>query len=226
MYMDQRYIRNLNALTEEDCKLLQTKKICVVGCGGLGGYIIELLLRIGVGKITAIDGDIFEESNLNRQLFSDETVLGIKKTEVATIRATKVNSRVKFEGIQTFLTKENSQDLIKGHDVVIDALDNIESRKILANTCDSCGVPMIHGAINGWVAQVTVLMPGSGLIDKLYSESAKIKDKSSLAFTPALCASLQVSEAVKILANKGTTLVGKLLYADMLNMEFEVIDLK
>lgn len=77
--MDARYARNIPALSEEDCALLQTKKACIVGCGGLGGHLIELLSRIGIGAIRAVDGDVFEESNLNRQLPSSVDVLGEKK---------------------------------------------------------------------------------------------------------------------------------------------------
>lgn len=68
--MDERYIRNLGALTEEEYALLRSKTVFVAGCGGLGGYLIEMLLRIGVGEIRAADGDVFEASNLNRQLLS------------------------------------------------------------------------------------------------------------------------------------------------------------
>ena len=66
--MDERYVRNLGALSERECNLLRTKTVFVAGCGGLGGYLIEMLLRLGVGTIRAADGDAFEASNLNRQL--------------------------------------------------------------------------------------------------------------------------------------------------------------
>lgn len=221
----QRYIRNLNALSEEECRLLLQKDICVVGCGGLGGYIIELLLRIGVRKITAADGDVFEASNLNRQLLSNETVIGENKAKTAFLHAKTVNSDVEFVYHDTFFSESSSKDLIAGHDLVFDALDNIESRRILAKACDAEGIPLVHGAICGWMAQVSVLMPGSGLIDKLYPESAKIKDKTSLSFSPSLCASLQVSEGVKVLTGKGENLSGSVLYADLLNLEFEIIGL-
>ena len=68
--MDERYIRNVPALTEEECTRLRQKRICVVGCGGLGGFIIEFLSRVGVGYIRCIDGDVFDKTNLNRQILS------------------------------------------------------------------------------------------------------------------------------------------------------------
>ncbi len=66
--MNERYIRNIPALTEHECALLQQKTVAVVGCGGLGGHLVELMARIGVGELVVIDGDCFEISNLNRQL--------------------------------------------------------------------------------------------------------------------------------------------------------------
>ena len=72
--MENRYKRNIGALTIEEHEKLKQFKVCVVGCGGLGGYIIEMLGRIGVGNITAIDGDVFDESNLNRQILSKKII--------------------------------------------------------------------------------------------------------------------------------------------------------
>ena len=79
--MEPRYARNIPALTEEECALLRQKRVLVVGCGGLGGHIIDQLCRIGVGIIRAVDGDVFEPTNLNRQLLSDVLRLGISKAK-------------------------------------------------------------------------------------------------------------------------------------------------
>lgn len=78
-----RYSRNIATLSIEENESLSKRKVCVIGCGGLGGYIIEMLGRLGVGHITAVDGDVFEESNLNRQILSDVEVLGVKKALIA-----------------------------------------------------------------------------------------------------------------------------------------------
>ena len=85
--MEERYIRNLGALTEQECARLRTKTVFVAGCGGLGGYLIEMLLRLGVGAIRAADGDVFEASNLNRQLLSSTRNLGRSKAAAAANRA-------------------------------------------------------------------------------------------------------------------------------------------
>ena len=106
--MEERYIRNLGALTEKECTLLHTKTVFVAGCGGLGGYLIEMLLRLGVGTIRAADGDTFEASNMNRQLLSSPSSLGQPKAEAAAARAALVNPDVRFVPIPEFVTEENA----------------------------------------------------------------------------------------------------------------------
>ena len=81
--MEPRYERNIPALTEAECALLQQKRVLVVGCGGLGGHIIDQLARIGVGFLRVVDGDVFESSNLNRQLLSEAALLGVSKAKAA-----------------------------------------------------------------------------------------------------------------------------------------------
>ena len=86
-----RYSRNIPALSKAECATLQTKTVAVIGCGGLGGYLIEFLARIGVGTIRCIDGDMFEESNLNRQLLSSVSLLGAGKASTAASRIRSVS---------------------------------------------------------------------------------------------------------------------------------------
>ncbi|MBP8653810.1 MAG: ThiF family adenylyltransferase, partial [Proteocatella sp.] len=86
-----RYSRNMEMLTLEENISLRSKKIAVIGCGGLGGYIIEMLARLGVGTLAVADGDVFEESNLNRQLLSDTGVIGKNKALQAKIRISTIN---------------------------------------------------------------------------------------------------------------------------------------
>ena len=220
--MDARYERNIPALTREECALLQTKKVVVIGCGGLGGHIIDQLARIGVGAIRAVDGDVFEPSNLNRQLLSQMSVLGRSKAHVAAEHIARINPHVKAEGIWTFLNEGNVHKLLSDCDIAVDALDNIPSRKILARACKEAGIPYVYGAIQGWVAQAAISMPGDGLIDKLFPPHVSIRDKSVLSFTPALCASMQSALCVKLLVGRPVE-TGTLYYFDLLNQEFETI---
>lgn len=220
--MDARYERNIPALTEEECLALQNKRALVVGCGGLGGHIIDMLARIGVGSFRVVDGDVFEISNLNRQLLSEVPLLGIKKAKAAADRIARVNPQIQVEAVEDFLTEANVLDLIAGCDVVLDALDNIPARKLLAEACTKAGIPYVYGAISGWVAQAAVSMPGDGLIEMLFPEEIEIRDKSVLSFTPALCAAMQTSLCVKLLTGRPVA-AGTVYYFDLLNQEFETI---
>ena len=222
--MQQRYSRNIPALTEEECLLLKDKRVLVVGCGGLGGHIIDQLARVGMGHLRVVDGDVFEPSNLNRQLLSRVDLLGSGKANAAAERIAQVNPEVDIEAVEEFLTEENASALIKGCDVVMDALDNIPSRKILAEACEEAGLPYVYGAIQGWVAQAAVSLPGDRLIDTLYPQEIQIQDKSVLSFTPALCASMQTALCVKLLTGRPVE-TGTVYYFDLLNQEFEIIPL-
>lgn len=220
--MDPRYERNIPALTEEECVLLRKKRVLVVGCGGLGGHIIDQLARIGVGFLRVVDGDVFESSNLNRQLLSEVALLGVSKAKAAAGHIARVNPDTEVEAVEGFLTESNAEALLAGCDVVMDALDNIQSRKILAAACKQAKTPYVYGAIQGWVVQAAVSMPGDHLIDTLYPEEIEIRDKSVLSFTPALCASMQAALCVKLLTDRDVE-TGKIYYFDLLNQEFETI---
>ena len=220
--MDGRYVRNLPALTEEECLLLRKKRVLVVGCGGLGGHILDQLARIGIGSLRVVDGDVFEETNLNRQLLSSVPLLGVCKAKAAAEHVTRVNPEITVEAVEAFLTEENAAELVEGCDMVLDALDNIPSRKILASACENAGIPYVYGAIQGWVAQAALSMPGDQLMEVLYPEEIEISDKSVLSFTPALCASLQTSLGVKFLVGKPVD-TGTVYYFDLLNLELETI---
>ena len=222
--MEARYIRNIPALTEREMTLLRSKRVLIVGCGGLGGHLIEQLARIGIGSIRAVDGDVFEESNLNRQLLSEMPLLGVSKAEAAADKVRRVNPQVICEPVTEFLSVENAADLLAGCDAVLDGLDNIQSRKILACACEKAGIPYIYGAISGWVAQAAVSLPGDHLMDILYPEETVLTDKSVLSFTPALCASMQVSLCVKLLTGRPVE-TGTVYHFDLLNQEFETIPL-
>ena len=216
--MEERYIRNLGALSEAECAMLREKTVLVAGCGGLGGYLIEMLLRLGVGEIRAADGDRFEASNLNRQLLSAPGLLGREKAEVAAERAAAVNPDVRFVAVPEFVTEKNVGGLVRGCDAVLDALDNIASRRMLAQACSAAGVPLIHGAICGWSAQAAVVLPGDDLIEQIYPEGAALKSKASLSFTPPFCAALQTALCARLLTGREVE-TGRLYVADLLDME-------
>lgn len=226
--MKKRYARNMQTLTPEENARLRAFRVCVIGCGGLGGYVIEYLGRLGIGRITAVDGDTFEETNLNRQILSDETVIGQSKAKTAKERMKKVNSEVEVFAVQAFLDEKNAEEIIKGHDVVVDALDNIDARLILEKACEKQGIPFIHGAIGGWYGQVSVVLPGTKTLEKLYPRNDAKGMEVTLgnpSFTPAIIAGIQASETLKLLLGKEGALAGKLLTIDLLSHDYEVFEI-
>lgn len=222
--MLERFERNIPALTEKECDLLREKRVAVIGCGGLGGYLVELMARLGVGHIRLVDGDFFTLSNLNRQLLSTPAKLGVSKAEAAAERVKELDGDIHAEAFPIFLDESNAFEIVSGCDAVLDGLDNIDSRRILAAACEKAGVPLVHGAIAGWTAQAAVSMPGDNLVSLLYPEGTLIKDKSALSFTPAFCAAVQASLCARLLVGREVC-PGRLYYFDLLDMELESVDM-
>ncbi|ABY92673.1 HesA/MoeB/ThiF family protein [Thermoanaerobacter sp. CM-CNRG TB177] len=221
-----RYDRNMNMLSKEENEKLKDFRVCVLGCGGLGGYAIEMLGRLGIGYITAVDKDVFEETNLNRQILSDMNSLGKSKALMAVERMKLVNPEVFVNAIVDEFNFENGKDIIKGHDIVIDALDNIEGKLTLQDICEELGIPFVHGAIAGWYGQVTTVFPGDKTLKFLYKKEMRKgieKELGNPSFTPALVASIQVSEALKVLIGRGEVLRRKVLFINTFEQEYEII---
>lgn len=224
----ERYKRNIPAITKADQESLKEKSVAVVGCGGLGGFVIEALARLGVGSLRLIDADSFSESNLNRQLYATKKNIGKSKAKAAKKRIRKINSDVKAEAFEELITKENATEFLSGCDLCIDALDNIEGRLILEDACSELGIYLIHGAIEGWNAQISCVAPGSGTIKKLYGQvdlNEKQPAPSVLSFTAEFAASLEAAEAVKVLTGYGEKLENRLLIADLKIGDFEYVQI-
>ena len=217
--MKARYERIIGALSDAELKTIQSRNVFIAGCGGLGGYLLEYLARLGVGKIRIADGDVFETSNLNRQLLSAPGLLGTRKVDAAAARIRLINPDVSLEAVPEFLTAENAARLLDGCDLALDALDNAEARCILSDGCAHAGIPWVHGAIQGWIAQAAVSTPGDGLMEKLYPSDGS-ENKASLPFTPALCAAMQASLCTQLLAGRKVE-SGRIWCFDLLNMELE-----
>jgi len=225
----ERYKRNIGTITEEESELLSRKKVCVVGCGGLGGYVIESLGRIGVGHITAIDFDVFEESNLNRQIVSEVPLLGKSKAVSASERMGRVNPLVTVRPVVERVTAENAADLLSGHDVIVDAVDSLPVRRLLQETAEKLGLPLVHGAIGGWYGHVCVILPGDRTLDRLYNPGTEKGVEAVMGtpgFTPAVIGSIEACEAVKLLIGRGKPLRNRVLNVDLLYDDFVILELK
>jgi len=216
----ERYLRNQDAISEEEQATLAAKRVLVVGCGGLGGMVIECLARIGVGHLRVVDGDLFEASNLNRQLLSSNMNLGRPKTLAAKQRVMAVNPLVEVDAVQAELKAENAAQLLKDCDVAVDCLDNVPDRLLLQQAAKTAGVPLVHGAVAGWNGRICVIQPSEDLLNLLYPEAEELQGEElqmgTLAFTAALTASWQAAETVKLLLGK-PGLQGEILEVDLLS---------
>lgn len=224
-----RYSRNKNLMSDDEIILLSQKKVCVLGLGGLGGYIVEMLSRIGVGSLTLVDGDVFDETNLNRQLFSSMNNLGSSKALEAEKRVRGINPLTKVIPVYEFVDSSNAMKIIANHDVIVDALDSIDLRKSIARACTELNLPLVHGAIAGWYGQVATIYPNDTTLDILYPKDIKRgieKELGNPSFTPALVASIQVSEVIKLLLNRGDLLRNSFMMIDLYTNDIEVIKTK
>lgn len=222
----ERHSRNIPSLSEEDMDRLAKSRVLVVGCGGLGGNIIEYLARAGIGAMTVVDGDSFEESNLNRQILSTSENIGEKKALAAAERVKAIDPEIDVLPVCEFFTKENASALMANADLVVDALDNAASRLELEDAAADAGLAIVHGAICGWDLQAMLVPPGSGLLHQLYSNDYKPASKTSLPVTPATCASIEASIAIQYLCRHETALDGCLLVGSLSDMSFDIISFK
>ncbi len=205
----KRYERNYKTISHEDQEKLAESSIAIVGCGGLGGTM----------------ADIFEESNLNRQLFSTENNIGEKKVEAARKRLKAVNSEVKLTLFDKWFNKDNAENLFSGADLVLDALDSINRRVELESACNDLNIPLVYAGIAGWFGMLGVSLPGDYSVSKVFKEGeidkGVEKEWGNPAFTPWVLSSLAVAEAVKIIVDREPSLRNSWLQIDLLYMEFE-----
>jgi len=224
-----RYQRNRRMLSTAQQLQLFRSRVAVVGCGGLGGYILEQLARLGVGNIVAIDPDVFEENNLNRQLLSSPGKLGLPKAEVAVERIAEINPALTVQPVKEFFSRANGRELLAGVDCVVDAVDNVPARLDLEAVCSELNLPLVHGAIAGWYGHVATIWPGENTLQKIYRHWTGGKgveqQLGNPSFTPALAASLEVAEACKILLGQGALLRNRKLSFNLLDMEVDEIPL-
>lgn len=221
---DIRYLKN-GIFEDSEQEMLKAKKVAVIGCGGLGGYVIEMLARLGIGHLVLCDYDVFDESNLNRQIMSTESNVGNNKAFEAAKRVLEINHHVRMTVHDEKCTNRNGRGIIEGCDVVIDALDTPSEKIMLESLCEEMNLPLVHGAISGWLGQVAVVFPGERVLRKVYEGKLNCdEDYGNPSFTPALVASLQVSEAIKVLLGRGEVMSNKMTLIDLYFNEIKAVE--
>jgi len=227
----ERYCRNLKTITPLEQKLLGKSRVAVIGLGGLGGGVIEMLARIGVGSLFLMDADSFDTSNLNRQILSTEALVGSSKAEAAEQRVKAINSTIAVTACHKFLDNNNIDEIVKNRDLVIDCLDSIDTRFLLEKGCKRAGVPMVSAAIAGTLGQVMTIFPEDRGLELIYGKEDSKRaegaenEMGNLSFCALFVAALQASEGVKVLINRGKLLRNRLLIADLMTLSFDIIEL-
>ena len=229
--LPERYIRNRNIIsTEEQIRLLDST-VSVVGLGGLGGTLVGILARCGVGSLRLIDGDCFEESNLNRQLFSTVPDIGKSKAEVAGGQISIINPSVDVSIYKVELDKKNASELIQGSDVVVDCLDTVNARFILEDAAKFQKIPFVSAAIGGETGHVTTIFPEDTGLTLVYGPREKIdegKMQRSLGTPPhavSVISSLESAEVFKVILGRPGILKNQLLIVDLAYYSFEIVQL-
>lgn len=202
----ERYKRNC-LLSDEEQARLGRGRVLVVGLGGLGGHVLDMLARMGVGRLIGADGDRFEVSNLNRQLLCTEKRIGMNKAEAAREHVAAINGEIAFTAVPRFLRGGELERLAAEADVVVDALGGLRDRRAVQQAAARAGVPLVSAGISGLTGWVAVVMPGEeGPASHLGAGDASgggVEEREgNLAPTAALAAALQAAEVLKLLIGK------------------------
>ncbi len=230
----EHYLRNFDAYTfSEQIRLLESS-VFLVGLGGLGGFLLEIMGRAGVGFITALDGDLFEAHNLNRQFLSTMDFVGRPKAEAATKRMVAINPSVNFKAYNQYLEVESNGSVsdfelrraLKRADLVVDALGGLKDRLGLQNAAARAEITMITAALAGNTGWVATVLPGHpGPADFLGTGNADEDLLGTPAPAVALAASIQAAEILRILRGHPPALAGKMLLFDLDANTFETVTL-
>ncbi|GAB1427437.1 HesA/MoeB/ThiF family protein [Aminivibrio sp.] len=227
-FVPSRYLRSMGTLGLEGQTALLQSSAAVIGCGGLGGYVAEILARAGVGRLVLVDSDVFDESNLNRQLLATEKTLGISKAREAVRRVEEINGSVAAEERQCRFDDYSAEGILDGIDVALDCLDNLPSRRTLYARCGERNIPVVTGAIGGFWGQVGVVLPGDPLMADFFPEGKgpgrKGTRKSPLYPRRGGCDGVRPGHQAD--HRKGSVLSGAFLWMDLREDEFSRLSLK
>jgi len=219
----RRYLRNRDSLSLQDQLKLAESRVAIVGAGGLGGTVIQLLGRIGIGRLTVVDCDVFDETNLNRQVFCTRDWVGRPKALAVQEQMKAINPAVEVHAHILRLDSSNGPEILAGCRVVVDALDNVKDRLTLEALAKSLGIPFVHGALAGFEGQLMTVFPEDPGLKQIYGSGDESGDAANRpefllgvpSITPSIVATLEAMEVLKILLNRGTPFRNKMVYIDL-----------
>lgn len=223
----------LSKVEEISCvaEKLKNARVLVVGAGGLGSPSSLVLALSGVGTIGLVDEDKVEESNLNRQVLHGSSRINIPKAESAKVALKRLKPEVNINTYVESLTKNNAERIIENYDVVIAAVDNIQTRYLINDVCYFLKKPLIEAGVLRFDGTNTTIIPDKGhcyrcLYPNLNTGTMSCAETGVLGAVPGVMGFIQGTEAYKIITGAGTTLQNKILLFDGLEMEFNVVSLE
>jgi molybdopterin/thiamine biosynthesis adenylyltransferase len=233
----ERYSRQIlfSLIGEDGQKKLQKGRVAVIGCGGLGSNITNSLARAGVGFIRIIDKDTVELSNLQRQLLFDEKDVEEKLPKALTAKSKLdlVNSDVGIEAIVDEVNKNNLGMFLQGVDLVLDGTDNFETRFLINEECVKNKIPWIYGSVAASYGMVCSIVPESGYCLKCIFKDlpadfigASSGNVGILGSAVSAVASIQTTEALKILTGNISAITKGLIILDIWDLSLEIVEIK
>jgi adenylyltransferase/sulfurtransferase len=210
---------------------LMASTVLVVGAGGLGSPVALYLAAAGVGRLIIADFDRVDLTNLQRQILHATDRIGTAKAESARRTLHALNPEIEIVPIGRRLEGELLREQVAASDAVVDGSDNFATRFAVNAACVATGRPLIAGAVIRWEGQVSVYTgrPGDPCYRCLYGDGGEVEDTCSengiLAPVAGIVGSIQATETLKVLSGVGTTLAGRLLILDALEMRFRTLTL-
>lgn len=231
----ERYSRHL-ILPEvglEGQKRLKAASVLCIGTGGLGSPLLLYLAAAGIGRIGIVDFDMVDQSNLQRQVIHGTSWVGKPKIESAKHRIHEINPLCQVDLYETRLSSENALDIVRPYDIVVDGTDNFPTRYLVNDACVLLGKPNVYGSIYRFEGQATVFnYEGGPNYRDLYPEPPppglvpSCAEGGVLGILPGMIGVIQATETVKIILGQGTTLSGRLLLYNSLEMTFRELKLR
>ena len=217
----------------EGQKKLKNSRVLCIGAGGLGSPLALYLAAAGVGTLGILDFDVVDFSNLQRQVIHSEKTVGKSKVESARDRLLELNSDTNIVTYNEMLTSGNAMEIMGDYDMVVDGTDNFATRYLTNDACVFLGIPNVYGSIFRFEGQVSVFDAKRGPCYRcLYPEPPppelvpSCAEGGVLGILPGVVGTMQASEVVKLIIGKGTPLIGRLLFIDVLNMEPRILKLR
>lgn len=220
-----RYLRQLT-MRDWDQEKLKSAKVLIAGVGGLGSASALYLTAAGIGRLRLCDGDRVERSDLNRQILYSEHSVGKLKVKEAKQRLVSLNSDIEIEAVAKFIDSQNADDLTKGCELIVDGLDNIESRLILNKQSVKMQIPYVYGAVHGWEGFIGFFHPPhTACFACIIPQKVQIPDVIPVAgILPGTIGLLQATEALKFIMGTEKTLAGRLLIYDSQRLTFDIVE--